>query len=125
MIYLFSNFIIAVTVRVVPASRRISSSFSKAYSIVRSACLWLYVRAGVRLNGTDRVLSNTHSSFVLDAEDGAPSIRRGDELVHERCVQYYSWRRYRVYSKLTSSVTTLLLVEQLVNAHQTTSFPIA
>jgi hypothetical protein len=78
----------------------------------------------VRFNDTDRVLMNAHAGFVHNFEDRALSIRSVDVLVHERCVQYYSWGRYRGYSKLTSFVNTLLLDEQLVNGHQTTSFPI-
>ena len=77
----------------------------------------------VRFNDTDRVLSNAHAGVVLYFEDRALSIRSVDVLVHERCDQYHSWGHCRVNSELTSSVITLLLVEQLVNGHQTTSFP--
>ena len=85
--HLSSKTILDFTVRVVPGSSRISSSFGNAYSVVRTKCMCITAcLVGVRFDGTDRVLSNAHAVLVLDMEDGTLLISSTDELIHGRCV---------------------------------------
>ena len=81
--HLLSKTILDFTVRVVPGSKRISSSFGNAYSVVRTKCICMSAcLVGVRLDGTDRVLSNAHAMLVLDVEDRTLLISSTDELIN-------------------------------------------